>query len=84
MLTKEKLKPKKRDLRNFNQELFFKKVKEQNFEQKIKDIADLNSKYEFVHDNIMKIIEKHAPMKNVSDKELKKRESLGLLQEFFN
>ena len=56
--------PLKRDLRNFDDDKLVKDIKELNLEQKMENIrSQINQKYTFFLENIIKVIDKNAPLK---------------------
>ena len=48
-------------------------IEELNLKQKIENIrGQINQKYTFFHENIMKVIDKNAPLKKLTKEELKR------------
>ena len=64
--------PLKRDLKNFDEDKLVRDIEEINLEQKTENIGQINQKYTFYHENIMKVIDKNAPLKKLTKEELKR------------
>ena len=65
--------PLKRDLKNFDENKLVRDIEKLNLKQKIENIRDQsNQKYTFFHENIMKVIDKNAPLKKITKEELKR------------
>ena len=50
---------------------FWETLKNSNLKQKIENTGQINQKYTFFHENIMKVIDKNIPLKKLT-KELKR------------
>ena len=46
--------------------------------ENILKINDLNKKYVTFHDNVMQVVNKNAPFKQLSNREIKRKKNLGL------
>ena len=64
VLNKEKFKQQRRNLKHFDQEKFLNELGVK-LEEKVNITKDINNKYRFLHNSIMKVIDKHAPMKEI-------------------
>ena len=65
--------PLKKDLKNFDENKFVRDIEELNLKQKIEIIrGQINQKYTFFHENIMKITDKNTPSKKLAKEELKR------------
>ena len=85
VLNKEKVKPQRKDLKHFDQEKLLNELRGLRLEHKVNIIKDIdNNKYRFLHDSIMKIVNKHAPMKEMPNKEAKRIKNLGQHLQFVN
>ena len=72
VLKKQKNKVRIRDMRNFNESNFTNELKNLKLDEVLKTIPDLNIKYEYFHDKILYLINKHAPMRDATKKENKR------------
>ena len=72
VLKKQKNKVRIRDMKNFNESNFTNELKNLKLDEVLKTIPDLNMKYEYFHDKIIYLINKHAPMRDVTKKENKR------------
>ena len=77
-LNKEKFEPQRTDLKHFDQERFLIELRGLRLEEKVNIIKDINDKYRFLHDSIMKVVNKHTPMKEISNKEAKRNKKLWI------
>ena len=59
-------------MEHFDQEKFLNELRGLRLEEKANIMKDINNKYRFLHDSIMKFMNKHAPMKETSNKEAKR------------
>ena len=59
-------------MKNFNESNFTNELKNFKFDEVLKTIPDLNMKYEYFHDKILYLINKHAPMRDATKKENKR------------
>ena len=65
--------PLKRDFKNFDEGQLVRDIEELNLKQKIENIrGQINQKYTFFHENIMKVNDKNAPLKKLTKEELKR------------
>ena len=69
VLKKQKNKVRIRDMKNFNESNFTNELKTLKLDEVLKTIPDLNMKYEYFHDKILCLINKHAPMRDATKKE---------------
>ena len=59
--------PLKRDLKNFDEDKLVSDIEELNLKQKIENIrGQINQKYAFFHENIMKVVDKNEPLKKLT------------------
>ena len=72
VLNEKKFKPQRRDLKHFDQKNFIKKLTGLRLGEKVNIIKDINNKFRFLHDSIMKAIDKHSPTKEILNKGNKK------------
>ena len=72
VLKKQKNKVRIRDMKNFNESNFTNELKNLKLVEVLKTIPDLNMKYEYFHDKILYLINKHAPMRDATKKENKR------------
>ena len=64
--------PQKRDFKNFDEDKLVRDNEELNLKQKIENFSgQINQNYKFSHENIMKVIDKNAPLKRLTKEELK-------------
>ena len=59
-------------MKNFNESNFTNELKNLKLDKVLKTIPDLNLKYEYFHDKILYLINKHAPMRDATKKENKR------------
>ena len=59
-------------MKHFDQEKIFIESRGFRLEEKVNIIKGINNKYRFLHDSIMKVLNTHAPMKQISNKEVKR------------
>ena len=59
-------------MKNFNESNFTNELKNLKLDEVLKTIPDLNIKYEYFHDKILYLINKHAPMRDATKKENKR------------
>ena len=65
--------PLKRDFKNLDEDQLVRDIEELSLKQKIENIrGQINQKYTFFHENIMKVIDKNAPLKKLTKEELKR------------
>ena len=65
--------PLKRDFKNLDEDQLVRDIEELTLKQKIENIrGQINQKYTFFHENIMKVIDKNAPLKKLTKEELKR------------
>ena len=69
---KNKGKPYKRDYANFDEENLINDIKKQKLTENISKINDLNEKYNTFHDKVMEAVNKNIPLKELSNKEIKR------------
>ena len=69
---KKKGKPYKRDYTNFDEENLINDIKKQKLTENISKINDLNEKYNTFHDKVMEAVNKNIPLKELSNKEIKR------------
>ena len=70
METKQKIY--ERSFENFDEKSFKNDIDKLNLNKKIESFTDINTKYKSFHENIMPVINKHAPFKELSNREIKK------------
>ena len=70
---KKKEKAYKRDYTNFEEENLIKDIEKLNMTENILKINDLNKKYVTFHDNAMQVVNKSAPFKQLSNREIKRK-----------
>ena len=70
---KKKERPYKRDYTNFEEENLIKDIEKLNMTENILKINDLNKKYVTFHDNVMQVVNKNAPFKQLSNREIKRK-----------
>ncbi|XP_057314785.1 uncharacterized protein LOC130655975 [Hydractinia symbiolongicarpus] len=70
---KSKNKVYKRDYKNFDQKAFLADLTNCNMVDSLEGTTDINSMYDFFHDKIGLLIDKHAPLKSISNKKMKQR-----------
>ena len=76
METKQKIC--KRSFENFDEKSFKNDIDKLNLKKKIESFKDINTKYKSFHENIMPVINKYAPFKELSNREIKKLKKHGL------
>ena len=52
-----------KDLKEFDSKEDAKEIDDLNLEEKIKNYREINEKYDFFHKNIMKVMNKNAPLR---------------------
>ena len=67
----KKIKIKRRDFSKFNKEDFISEITETNIHNKVNKIDNTNDKFNMFNDIILTIFNKHAPYKQLSNKETK-------------
>ena len=72
-LKKKKEKPSKRDYTNFDEENLIKDIGKLNLTENILKINDLNKKYDAFCKNLMQVVNKNVPLKEMSNKEVKRK-----------
>ena len=70
--TLNKERPYKRVYTNFDEENLIKDIEKLNLTENILKINDLNKKYTF-HDNVMQVVNKNIPLKELSNKEIQRK-----------
>ena len=70
---KKKEKPSKRDYTNFDEENLIKDIGKLNLTENILKINDLNKKYDAFCKNLMQVVKKNVPLKEMSNKEVKRK-----------
>ena len=70
---KKKEKPYKRDYTNFDEENLIKDVGKLNLTENIQRINALNKKYDAFHENLIQVVNKNVPLKEMSNKEIKRK-----------
>ena len=70
--------PLKSDFKNFDENKFVRDIEELNLKLKIEIIrGQINQKYTFFHENIMKVTDKNTPLKNSLKRNLKDQKNHG-------
>ena len=62
---------KKRDFKNFREEDFLSDLQDASILEKVSSEHDVNNKYNIFHDTFLKILNLHAPIRTLSQKEVK-------------
>ena len=62
----------KRSFENFEEKNFKNDINKLKLKEKIESFNCINSKYKSFHENIMQLINKHAPLKELSNREKKR------------
>ena len=70
--TRKKIK--KRDMKHFDEVAYHLDLQGINFTEKIKEENDVDNAYAIFHKHFIEIIDKHAPLKSLSKKEIKQRQ----------
>ena len=68
-----KTKRKKRDYRNFDKDNFLNDLENLKLNEAINNTNNINGKYELLHTKFMETIDKNAPLKILSNKEIKRK-----------
>ena len=70
----------KRDFRKFNPQKFIVDIKHLDLPQILKDHTNANQSYDVFHDLFIKVINKHAPIKTLTKKEIKNQRKPWILE----
>ena len=71
--------PYKRDYTNLDEENFIKDIEKLNLTKNILKTNDLNKKYTF-HENLMQVVNKNVPLKELSIKETKRKKKPWIIK----
>ena len=63
--------------KNSDEDKLVRDIEELNLKRKMENIkSQINQKYKFFHENIMKVIDKNAPLKKLTNEELKRSKKI--------
>ena len=65
---------------NLDEDNLIKDIGKLNLTENILKINDLNKKYDSFHENLMQVVNKNVPLKEMSNKEIKKKEKPWIIK----
>ena len=66
---------------NLDEDNLIKDIGKLNLTENILKINDLNKKYDAFHENLMQVVNKNVPLKEMSNKEIKKKKKPWIIKE---
>ena len=65
---------------NLDEDNLIKDIRKLNLTENILKINDLNKKYDAFHENLMQVVNKNVPLKEMSNKEIKKKKKPWIIK----
>ena len=65
---------------NLDEDNLIKDIRKLNLTENILKINDLNKKYDSFHENLMQVVNKNVPLKEMSNKEIKKKKKPWIIK----